>query len=341
MLKKILLALVILGTVIAGYVYYRLMLAPVVPNDLQNPVVTIPTGATYEQVLDSLAAIGVRPDRALFDPLAERMAYRKPVMRAGRYRLEPGMGYIDLLRKLRSGSREAVKVVLTTEREPENVAAKVARFLEGDSLAFVRLFQDQDYIKSLGYTRETLQTLFIPNTYEMYWDATPRQFMERMVKEHQRFWDAEGRREKAKALGMTPTEVYILASIVEKESLVAHEQPRVAGLYLNRLRQGMRLEADPTAVFATRDFLTTRVLYSHTSFESPYNTYLHTGLPPGPITMPSVGSIDGVLNPEKHDYIFMCARGDNSGEHNFASTMAGHTRNIAVYVANLKSRGLR
>ena len=339
MFKKTIIFLLILGIAIGGYAYYTVMVAPVVP-DGEPIVITIPTGAGYEQVMDSLAGKGVTPNRAIFDPLAERMAWKRDPMRSGRYRLTAGDSYVGLIRKLRSGSRETVKVILTVEREPENVAAKAARFLEGDSLAFVRLLQDEAYIESIGYTKETLQTLFIPNTYEMYWNATPKEFVERMIKEHDRYWD-ENRRAKAKKLGLTPAEVYTLASIVHSESLARKEQPRIAGLYLNRLRQGIKLQSDPTAVFATRAFGITRVLNKHIQAEHPYNTYTNYGLPPGPIAMPEISAIEAVLNPEQHDYVYMCAIGDNSGLHNFAKTLAGHGRNIAVYVANLKARGLR
>ncbi|THH39440.1 endolytic transglycosylase MltG [Neolewinella litorea] len=341
-MKRIIGILFLLGLAAVGFAYYQLMVVPVVPEDRQGPItVQIPTGSDYEAVMDTLAVHGIHLNRTFFDPLADQMGFRRTPMRSGRFDLQPGSSAITLLRKLRSGSQATVDVVLTTEREPMNVAAKVARFLEPDSLTFVRLFQDTQYIDSIGYTPETLQTLFIPNTYEMYWNATPREFVARMVKEHDRFWHANDRLKKAEAQGLSPAEVYTLASIVEKESLVASERPRIAGVYLNRLRIGMPLQADPTAVFATREFDVGRVLTRHTQFDSPYNTYRYAGLPPGPITMASVGSIDAVLNPEDHNYLYFCARGDGSGEHNFASTLAGHSRNIAIYVANLRERGLR
>jgi len=341
-IKKILIALILIGILLAGYAYYSIMMVSVVPDSLDQPVVvTIPSGADYEQAMDSLVALGITPNRAIFDPLAERMAWKRPIMRPGRYVLPAGTSMVGLIRKLRNGSQQAVKVVLNLEREPMNVAAKVARFLEADSVAFVRLFQNEAYLDSVGYTKETLQTLFIPNTYELYWNASPRDFIARMIKEHDRFWKTDGRMEKATAKGLTPDEIYTLASIVYSESLAKSEQARIAGLYLNRIRQGIRLQSDPTAVFATRAFGIKRVLNEHIRFEHPYNTYTNYGLPPGPITMPSVSAIDAVLNPEKHDYLYMCARGDNSGLHNFAKTLAGHSRNIAVYVANLRARGLR
>lgn len=341
MFKKLILLIVLIGAGLAGWLYYEAMVKEVVPPGDEELTITIPSGASYEEAMEKLTQLGITPNRMVFDPLAERMNWKREEIRAGRFSLDPGMTAVQLLRRLRGGEQQTVKVVLTTEREPMNVAAKAARFLETDSLAIVRLFQDEDYLQSIGHTPETLQTLFIPNTYELYWNASPEQFVERMIKEHKRFWDARNRREKAEAKGLTPAEVYTLASIVYSESLAQSEQPRIAGLYLNRLQQRIKLQSDPTAVFATRAFGITRVLYEHIETEHPYNTYTNYGLPPGPITMPNVSAIDAVLNPEQHDYIFMCAKGDNSGLHNFASSAAGHARNKAVYVANLKARGLR
>ena len=341
-MKRIIGLLLLLGLAVAGYAYYQVMVVPAVPTDLAAPaVVEIPTGSSYDQVMDTLERKGIRPDRTFFDPLASQMGFRRTPMRAGRFEVPAGLSSVALIRKLRSGSQATVDVILTTEREPMNVAAKAARFLEGDSLDFLHLFQDEAFIDSVGYTPETLQTLFLPNTYEMYWNATPREFVARMVKEHDRFWNSNDRLAKAEARGMSPAEVYTLASIVEKESLQASERPRIAGVYLNRLKIGMPLQADPTAVFATREFGIGRVLNRHIEFDSPYNTYRYPGLPPGPITMSSVGSIDAVLDPEDHKYLYFCARGDGSGMHNFASTLSGHSRNIAIYVANLRERGIR
>jgi UPF0755 protein len=340
-MKTLLAALLLLALAVGGFAYYQVMVVPVVPRGGEAVTIQIPTGSDYETVMDSLAVHGIAPNRVFFDPLAEQMEFRRERMRAGRFTLRPGLSSVGLIRKLRSGAQATVDVVLTTEREPMNVAAKVARFLEPDSLAFQRLFQDTAYLDSLGYTPETLQTLFIPNTYEMYWNATPREFVARMVKEHERFWRSENRMQKAKERELTPAEVYTLASVVEKESLQASERPRIAGVYLNRLRVGMPLQADPTVVYANREFGLGRVLYRHLEFDSPYNTYMYRGLPPGPITMSSRGSIDAVLDPEDHDYIYFCARGDGSGLHNFASTGAGHARNRAIYAANLRDRGIR
>ncbi|MCO6479279.1 MAG: endolytic transglycosylase MltG [Phaeodactylibacter sp.] len=331
------LALLLIGI----FIYVKFVGAPAVPHGLEDYYVEIPTNSSFEEVMAILEKKGVLKDKKAFTLLAERMNYQRNPMRAGRYELQPGWSLIQLIRHLRGGSQAPVDVVLTNERLPENVAAKAARFLEPDSVDILALFQDEEYLAAIGYTPETLMSLFIPNTYEFYWNTSPKSFVERMIKEHDAFWERENRQEKAEALGMTPREVYTLASIVEKETLVDKEKPRMAGVYLNRLRTGMRLQADPTAVFARRDFDTPRVTHYHTKFDSPYNTYLYAGLPPGPISMASITSIDAVLNAEEHDYIFFCAKGDGSGLHAFAKTLAGHNSNVAEYKRNLTKRGLR
>ena len=213
----------------------------------------------------------------------------------------------------------------------EDVAAKASQFIEPDSTDLINLFLNERYIKNSGYTIETLMSLFIPNTYEFYWNTTAENFFERMVKEHNRFWNTNDRLSKANKLGMTPNEVYTLASIVERESSENNEKRRVAGLYLNRIRAGMKLDADPTAKFATRDFKATRILYKHIRFESPFNTYLHKGLPPGPISMASIHSIDAVLDPENHNFYYMCVDTNNPGYHVFAETLTEHNGNAKRY----------
>ncbi|MCB9298711.1 MAG: endolytic transglycosylase MltG [Lewinellaceae bacterium] len=332
-------ALVLL--IIGAIIYFKFVGAPAVPHGLKDYYVQVPTNSSYEEVLDILEAKGILKDRQAFTLLAERMKYKRNPMRAGRYELQPGWSLIQLIRHLRGGRQAPVDVVLTNERLPENVAAKAARFIEPDSTDIQALFQDEDYLASIGYTPETLMSMFIPNTYEFFWNTSPRGFVERMAKEHDAFWEKDNRLQKAEALGLKPQEVYTLASIVEKETLVNKEKPRMAGVYLNRLRTGMRLQADPTAVFARRDFDTPRVTHYHTKFDSPYNTYLYAGLPPGPISMASISSIDAVLNAEEHDYIFFCAKGDGSGLHAFAKTLGGHNDNVAEYKRNLTKRGLR
>ncbi|RMF32003.1 MAG: endolytic transglycosylase MltG [Bacteroidetes bacterium] len=321
------------------YDKYEVFYGPNVPSKLDTPYLYVPTGITFDSLVVRLREGGFIEDEAGFRETARWMEFdSKPTMRAGRFRIEPGWSNQQLIRHLRGGKQAPVRLVLNNHRLLEDVAARCAQYLEPDSAAFARLFYDRAFLQTIGYTPETLMALFIPNTYEFFWNTTPEQFLERMQREHERFWSQNERLEKARALGLSPVEVYTLASIVEKETNRDDEKPRMAGVYLNRLRRNMLLQADPTAVFARRDFETSRVTDFHTKFDSPYNTYKYPGLPPGPIYMASIASIDAVLNAEKHDYLYFCARGDGSGYHSFAKTLRGHNQNVARYRRNLRNR---
>ncbi len=339
-IRSIALLLAIL-TVGALFFYLRLRERIKLPKKMETEYVKIPTNSTFDEVVGILAEDRIIKDEALFRRLANYMEYPRNPMRAGRFKIEKGWTMIDLIRHLRGGKQAPVDLVLHNERLIENVAGKAARFIEPDSLDLLNQLRDDTLLDTIGYSDETLMALFIPNTYEFFWNTSPAAFVERMRREHTAFWSENDRRNKASNLGMTTKEVYTLASIVEKETLKNSEKPRMAGVYLNRLGRGMRLQADPTAVFARRDFGAKRVTDYHTKFDSPYNTYLYTGLPPGPISMASIASIDAVLNAENHDYFYFCAKGDGSGLHAFAKTLAQHNRNAARYRQNLRDRGLR
>lgn len=310
-----------------------------VPDRLETPFVHIPTGATFEQVVDSLSQGGFLTDPESFQWLAEKMKYKRNTMRPGRFEIEPGWSNRRLIQHLRAGEQAPVNLVLNNERLPEEVAGCVAGFLEPDSLKLLETLRDPAVLTEFGRTPENLIALFIPNTYQMYWNTTPKDFLKRMAKEHDAFWAKNNRLEKARALGMTPEDVYTLASIVERETNTVAEKPTIAGVYLNRLKIGMLLQADPTCVFATRDFEARRVTQFHTTFDSPYNTYLYKGLPPGPISMASISSIDAVLNPQKHDYLYFCAKPDESGTHQFAATYSAHLVNARRFQNWLGQRG--
>ena len=340
---RIFAALVFIALIAVYFIYQKYQSGGAVPQNLSEDArfVQIPTNSSYEEVVAILEDKGIIQDKMVFDQLAEYMEYKKNPMRAGRFEIEPGMSTVDLIRHLRNGAQAPVNVILTNERLLEDVAGKVARFIEPDSLDLIMLFHNDKYLADLGYNRDNLMSLFIPNTYELYWNSSPEDFINRMTKEHERFWKTNNRSKKAQKIDLSKKEVYTLASIVEKETLRKDEKKRMAGVYYNRLEKGMLLQADPTAVFATRDFGTPRVLNRHINFDSPFNTYKYPGLPPGPIAMASIGSIDAVLNVEDHDYLFFCAKGDGSGYHAFAKTLSGHNANAARYRKNLKKRGLR
>ncbi len=233
-----------------------------------------------------------------------------------------------------------MKLIVPSVRTLDRLAGAVGRQLMVDSAAVMAAVTNTHLLDSLGYTLETVPCMFISNTYEVYWAMSPEQFVSRMLKEQKRFWNS-GRLAKAKLQGLTPNEVMTLASIVDEETNKDDEKPIVAGLYLNRLKRGMLLQADPTVKFALGEFELRRILYVHLQTDSPYNTYKYVGLPPGPIRIPSVAAIESVLNPAKHSYIYMCAKEDFSGYHNFASTLGQHNANARRYQQALNKMGIK
>lgn len=261
--------------------------------------------------------------------------------RAGRYAIQPDDNVITVFRRLRNGQQTPVRLTIPSVRRLSRLAGTLSEKLMLDSAEVADAFSDSTFAASYGYTTTTLPALFIPNTYEVYWTITLDALMQRMQRENDSFWKNEGRDEAARRLGMTHDEVVTLASIVDEETNAASEKPRVAGLYLNRLRLGMPLQADPTVKFATGDDTLRRILGSHLRIVSPYNTYLNTGLPPGPIRIASISGIDAVLKPERHDYLYFCAKEDFSGTHNFARTFAEHQQNARRYQRALNERGIR
>ncbi len=315
--------------------------ATAVPRGLDNYTVYVPSNTNFDAVVKNLLAQGVVTNELVFRKLAEEMNYAKPEMRSGRFQVKAGWSMDKLIRHLRGGEQSPVNVTLSTARFTNDIAGKVSRTLEPDSVAFASTFNNRAYLAEINFSPEEFMTLFIPNTYELFWDVSPKGFINRMIRENKAFWGQNDRLAKARKLGLTPREVYTLASIVEQESNQKEERPTIAGLYLNRIRKKMRLQADPTVVFANRAFGSTRVLFRDTEIDSPYNTYKHRGLPPGPICLASINSIDAVLNAPRHDFLYMCAKGDGTGYHAFAETLAGHNKNAERYRQNLKARGLR
>ncbi len=261
--------------------------------------------------------------------------------RPGRYILKPPMSNCDILAKLRMGIQDPVRLIIHGVRDIYQLAGKLGHSLQMDSLEILHWLTDTAYLYRLGYTRENILCLFIPNTYEVYWNVPPEKFLQRMLLENKKFWQRQGNNHKARLKSLTPNEVYTLASIVEKETVVEEERPTIAGVYLNRLKSGMKLQADPTVVFALGEYGIHRVLYEHLKVNSPYNTYVVNGLPPGPICMPSISSIQAVLDAEDHDYLFFCAKPGYDGTHAFASTLQAHNENAASYRKWLNKENIR
>lgn len=296
----------------------------------------IKTNGTYAALLDSLTQKDILINLNSFKTAAHKMNLPKN-LKPGRYSLKAGMNNRTLINKLKSGNQDPVQLKFQNIRKKANFAAYLATNMEADSLAFIKVLDSAALIEKYGFNADNIYALFIPNTYEMYWNISPLEFLEKMQKEHEKFWNTE-RKQKAAALNLSPIQTTILASIVDSEALYDREMPTIAGLYLNRLNRGILLQADPTVIFANNDFTVKRVTNALLNIDSKYNTYKYIGLPPGPISMPSIKAIDAVLNREKNNYIYMCAKEDFSGYHNFAENVAQHELNAKKYRAALNQR---
>lgn len=258
----------------------------------------------------------------------------------GAYQFTPEERTWHVFRRLQTGNQTPVKLTIPSVRTIGMLCKAVSRQIMADSTDIARLLEDSTYCASLGCTAYTLPALFIPNTYEVYWNTGAKEFIARMQKEHKRFWNNQ-RTAQAKAIGLTPAEVSTLASIVEEETANQAEKSVIAGLYINRLRLGMPLQADPTVKFGLQEFGLRRILNKHLEYDSPYNTYKHAGLPPGPIRIPSIQGLESVLHYTHHDYLYMCAKEDFSGTHNFARTLSQHLANARRYQQALNRRNIR
>lgn len=274
-----------------------------------------------------------------FSTMARYAKYNEHI-RPGMYILSPDASAISFVRKLRNGQQDAIMLAIPTTRTLGDLARKLDGKIMADSAEFMNVFTDSAKIAEYGYTKETLPALFIPNTYDFFWTDGADKVLSRMAKEHEKFWNEE-RKAKAKVLGLSPTEVSTLASIVDSETNIESDKPIVAGVYLNRLKIGMKLQADPTVKFAVGDFTLRRILNKHLAVNSPYNTYMYDGLPPGPICIPSIAGIDAVLNAQKHDYIFFCASPKFDGTHIFAKTISEHMQNARAYQNALNERNIK
>ena len=343
MMKKILYGVLILG-VIAGYIAYFGYNSIFTPNTSfsdKEYELKIPHNSSYNDVIEIIDSKDILVDSKSFDRVSGWMKYKKDVVPSGRYLIKKGWNNREIIGLLRSGNQKPVSVTFNNVRSIDQLAGLISKDLEVDSATLAQYFSTQDVLDHTGLSKETFMTAFIPNTYSMFWNVTPEKIVSRLNTEKEKFWNQKGRKEKAAKLEMTPDEIYTLASIVEKESQHGPERPTIAGLYLNRLKRGIALQADPTVVFANGDFELRRVLNKHLTFDSPYNTYKYNGLPPGPIYMPSIQSIDAVLDYEKHDYLYMCAKPGYGTKHAFAKTLRGHNKNANEYRSWLNKQGIR
>ncbi|MBK8484175.1 MAG: endolytic transglycosylase MltG [Saprospiraceae bacterium] len=289
-------------------------------------------------------AIGLKMDSILFDTssfmhLAKIMKLTK--LKPGRYLFKKDDHNFAIINKLRSGAQDAINVTINNVRDIYQLSGKLGAVMMLDSMAFVSLLTDSINLMTLNFTKENILSLFIPNTYQMYWTTSGDRFLQRMLQENKNFWLKENRLQKAAEKSLGASEIYTVASIVEKETINESEKGMIAGVYLNRLKTGMKLQADPTVVFAMGLTGIQRVLLQHLRTESPYNTYLVEGLPPGPIWMPSTATIDSVLNATNHDYIFFCAKPGYDGTHTFAKSLEGHLLNARAYRKWLDSQRIK
>ena len=330
--KHLIYAFIVIGigfAAILGNLYYAKIYKP---NVVKDGVVFIPENADFKQVENI-----VRPFLKRTDPFAwvARKKHYTQRIKPGRYVLKKGMSNNDLVNMLRSGNQAPVKVSFNNQDRLENLAGRIAAQIAPDSLELLQVMRDEKFWSDNGFTRETALSMYIPNSYEFYWNTSARAFQKKMLEEYHKFWNTS-RLQKAKELGLTPTEVMTLASIVQKESSYVPERKTIAGLYLNRLKNKWPLQADPTIIYAMKlkngmDKSYKMVLLKYLDVDSPYNTYKNPGLPPGPIGMPDISSIDAVLNPEKHDYYYMCASVHDFGKHVFAKTLSQHNLNARKY----------
>ncbi|MCC5936284.1 MAG: endolytic transglycosylase MltG [Lunatimonas sp.] len=313
-----------------SFYFYQAFFSPNTLVEADTPVsFYIRTGSDFETVRDELVNQGIVQDLLTFSFVAKVMKYQERVL-PGHYRIPPRLSNRELVTLLRSGRQTAVNVTFNNVRVDTDLAEKITRNLEMEEEDFLDLLRDTVLISRYGFEKETILSIFIPNTYQVFWNVSPEGLFDRMYKEYERFWTDE-RKAKAATLGMSQKEVSTLASIVQAETAKADERPRVAGVYINRLRINMALQADPTLVFALGDFEIKRVLNVHKEIDSPYNTYKHVGLPPGPINLPEISALDAVLNPESHGYLYFCAKDDFSGYHAFATNLRDHMNNARRY----------
>lgn len=339
--KKVILGVILVVIVVVGifgFSYYQKIFGESVTK---TGFVYIKSSDTLEDLTSSLNDFVKSEDDFLW--VAEKKKFSK--VKAGKYQLKEGMSNNDLVNLLRSGNQTPVKVSFNNQNTLQDLAGRIAVQIEADSTSLINAFTNADFLQDKGISKAQMLGYFIPNTYELFWNTSAEKFRDRMFKEYHRFWN-ENRLKKAKVLKMTPDQVMALASVVMKETPKAVEQPRVAGLYINRIKIGMPLQADPTIIYILKqihgqDFVVKRVLNKDLKLKSPYNTYLNRGVPPSLIAMPDISAIDAVLNYERHNYLYMCVNVDKLGYHAFASSLKQHGKNARKYQRWLNQQGIR
>jgi len=344
-IKKIIIAIVLIGFIVCAvfaYGVYGAIFSPNTAFENEEAFLFVASDATFEQVTEDIAPL--LKDVESFVSVAERKGYDTN-LKSGHFAIKKGMSNNDIINVIRSQNKP-VKIAFNNQERIENLAGRIATQIEADSMSLLLAMKEPNFLKANGFTEETALTMYIPNSYELYWNISAKGFRDRMLKEHKRFWN-DTRKAKAKLLKLAPEQVYALASIVHKETAKVEERPRVAGVYLNRIKKGIKLDADPTIIYALKkkandwDMIIKRVLYKDLEISSPYNTYRNAGVPPGPIFMPDISAIDAVLNAEKHSYYYFVADIERFGYHKFAKTLSQHNANSAAYKRWISNQGVR
>lgn len=337
-IKKIILLALIPIVLIGVYLLYTLFSSNTNFNEKQE-FIYIKTGSSYEQVLEIIKNENVLNNFSSFESMASKMNLKNNI-HPGKYKIENGMGNYSIVKMLRSGQQTPIKLVINKLRTKNDIITKISSQLEADSNELRKLFNDNTFLKLYGIDSNQIQALIIPATYEFYWNTNAKKAIEKLGKSYTSFWNDE-RKVKARAINLSPAEVSTLAAIVQEETNKKDDAFKIASTYLNRLKIGMPLQADPTCKFAVNDFTLRRILTVHTLFNSPYNTYKNRGLPPGPICTPAQHYIDAVLDAPKTSYLYFCAKEDFSGYTNFASTLEEHNANAKKYQEALNQRGIK
>ncbi len=319
-----------------SFYFYQMFKGSNVLIDQESQVITIEKGESFDELRARLYDDRVIQDALSFSFVAKVLGYQEAV-KPGVYLFEKGMSNLAIVRRLRSGDQVPVRVTFNNVRLKEELAEKITANTSIDPKDFLKLLNDKVFLEKYNLNTDISMTVFLPDTYEVYWTITAEELFDKMYKESQKYWTAD-RKKQAEDIGLTPTEVSILASIVQAETIMSDERPKVAGLYINRLNDNMFLQADPTVKYALGDFAIQRILIKDTRVDSPYNTYRNRGLPPGPIGLPSLASIQSVLKYKKHNYLYMCAKEDFSGYHAFAEDLTAHNRNAAKLHRALNQR---
>lgn len=336
--KRFVLVMVIFSVLLTSFsfYFYQLFYGANVLTEAEPREILIDYDDNFDSLRNHLYNEGVIEDALSFSFVAKVLKY-PDLVKPGVYRLDSKMTNLAAIRMLRSGDQTPVNITFNNVRYKSDLTEKITSGIGLKPAEFEALLNDDVYLEQYGFNSENVMAMFIPNTYEVYWTVSAESLFERMNKEYTAFWTPE-KKAKAEELGLTPVEVSALASIVQDESIMTDEKPTIAGLYLNRLNKNMLLQADPTVKYALGDFAIQRVLTADTKVDSPYNTYRYRGLPPGPINLPSISSLNAVLNYEDHSYIYMCAKEDFSGYHRFAKTLAEHNRNARLFQQALNNR---